>query len=83
MWQLKNYRTLCVKSSKFQRSQSKQLWKTCKHFGYTEVEFLITSIIIILIIIEAVLEHPKKTLSGIANDVYTETGSYFTWNFFY
>ena len=41
------------------------------------VEFLITRIIIILIITEAVLEQREKTLSEIAHDVYTETGSYF------
>ena len=41
------------------------------------VEFLITWIIIILIIMEAVLEQREKTLSEIAHDVYTETGSYF------
>ena len=39
------------------------------------VEFLITWIIIILIIMEAVLEQREKTLSETAHDVYTETGS--------
>ena len=72
MWQLKNYQTLCLKSSKFRRSQSKQLRKTYKQCGCA---FLITWIIIILIIMEAVLEQRKKTLSEIAQDVYTETGS--------
>ena len=72
MWQLKNYRTLCLKSSKFGRSQRKQLWKT-----YETVEFLMTWIIIILIIIEAVLKQREKTLSEVAHDVYNQTGSYF------
>ena len=44
---------------------------------HPHVEFLNTSIIIILIIMEAVLEQREKTLSEIAHDVYTETGSYF------
>ena len=37
-----------------------------------------------VLIMEAVLEHPKKTLSEIAHDVYTETGSDFALvSFFY
>ena len=34
MWQLKNYWTLWLKSSKFRRSESKKLWKTYKQCGY-------------------------------------------------
>ena len=78
MWQLKNYRTLCLKSSKFRRSQNEQLWKTYKQCGCAPArgifDYMNNHYFDFL---EAVLEQREKTLSEIAHDVYTETGSYF------
>ena len=65
----KNYRALCVESVKLRHSQSEHNWKTHKRNSvamHPHVAFLT---------FEAVLEHPEKTLSEVAHDVYSQTGS--------
>ena len=71
MWQLDNYRTLCLKRSKIRREVKEN------NFGRPinsvamnlHVEFLIIMNNHHLIIMEAALEHLEKTLSEIAHDV--------------
>ena len=75
MWQLKNYVSKVLNSGEVKANNcGRPINSVAVH---PHVEFLITRIIIILIIMEAVLEQREKTLSEIAHDVYTETGSYY------
>ena len=78
MWQLNNYQTLGLKSSKFRRSQSKQLGKTYKQcscapargiFDYMNNHYFDYY--------GGRLEQREKSLSEIAHDEYTETGLYY------
>ena len=79
MWQLKNYQTLCLKSSKFRRSQSKQLGKTYKQCGCAPARGIFAYMYNHYFDYYggSVLEQREKTLSEIAHHVYTEAGSYF------
>ena len=78
MWQLKNYRTLCLKTSKFRRSHSKELWNAYKQYGCAPArgifDYMNNHYFDFL---AAVLEQREKTLSEIAHDMYIKTASYF------
>ena len=65
----KNYRTLCFKSFQFWRRQSRNYWKTSKQCGNASARGIF--------IMEAVLEHPEKTLSEIVYTEFAQTGSEF------
>ena len=65
----KNYRTLCFKSLNCGDVKAGIIGRPANSVAmHRKVEFLI---------MEAVLEHPKKTLSEIVYSVYAQTGSEF------